>query len=428
MSGETVLIVGNYRPTLAVIRSLVGRGRRVIVGRAAAEPHTEGSAGAEYARGVAEVWPHPAIEQDREGFLGSLVSFLSSRPDIGMVFPVSETAVLTLARARDRLPSGCRLAAAEPALIELCIDKQAMHGIAEQAGLRLPETRTVRDLEAVRQAASDIGYPCVLKPLAPRDRLLGRKAMICRSANELEREMPAWPSEHERILVQQRADGPRHNIYFAAEKGRILDRIEVIIGRTDTIDGTGLAVEGRTIPASPGLDAQLARLLAHLGYTGVGCAQFLVRKGETDGTFLELGPRLGANFAVVNWCGLDLANAVIDLALGQTARFSTPPNRDRDNASYAWTYGDLCGLASAVRYRNAGGREAVSWAWRLLASAVRADMHLTWSWRDPRPTLVTYGRGIAFCFGKAARRLAAALALPGKADGSPRSAGRRGRR
>ena len=75
--------------------------------------------------------------------------------------------------------------------------------------------------------------------------------------------------------VEAHVSGPRHNVYFAARDGVWIDGVEVRAVRTDRLDDTGLAVEGVSVAATPALTEATAALLRVLGYTGVGCAQYL---------------------------------------------------------------------------------------------------------------------------------------------------------
>jgi hypothetical protein len=232
----------------------------------------------------------------------------------------------------------------------------------------------------------------VVKPLWPCSRLPGdHKAVLCRDESDLARQLPAWPAGHDRLLVQRLVDGPRHDLFFAARDGELLDVVEMLTVRTQRRDGTGLAVEGHTCPVSVGLREQLAALVAHLRYTGVGFAQFLVQPGK-DGAFIELNPRLSGNYRIADHAGLDLANIAVDLATDvPVERRSTAPT-GRAGHTYAWTFGDLVGLWYAIGRGEITRAGALASLGRITRTAVRADVHLTWSWRDPAPTIATYWR------------------------------------
>src|SRR6185503_17231776 len=83
-TGSAVLLLGNYRPTITLVRELKALSYAIIVGRGG------GEGGAEYSRFTDEIWDHPELEESPDAFLLSLRSFLLRRSDIGVVFPVAE--------------------------------------------------------------------------------------------------------------------------------------------------------------------------------------------------------------------------------------------------------------------------------------------------------------------------------------------------
>jgi hypothetical protein len=64
----------------------------------------------------------------------------------------------------------------------------------------------------------------------------------------------------------------------------------------------------------------------------------------------------------------------------------------------AWSFGDLQGLVLAARQREVGAAQIGRWLYRVVRSAIRADIHTTWSWRDPRPTLAIATAALAKLF------------------------------
>lgn len=408
--GEQVMVLGTYRPALTVVRALARRGRRVVVGREPKWRDAEGSAGVETSRYTTRVWDHPPIN-DAGAFLDALARELRRHNEPVYVLPVAQSAVIAVAGARALLPENGRVAAPPAGTVATCVDKALCLDAANAAGLSVLVSQVVHDREELLAVAERLA-PVVVKPMGPQPRLLGRKALLCRSTREVAEQLPAWPVGHDRLLLQRLARGLRHNLYFAARDGELLECVEVMITRTDRRDGTGLAVEGRTRPVSCGLRTQLERLAAHLRYTGVGCAQFLVEPGADDGAFLELNPRLGANYVVVDRAGLDLANLAVDLAAGLPCGPSGV--HAAHGLTYAWTFGDIHGLGHAIKHQRIAPIEALAWAARIARVALSADVHLTWCWRDPLPTLATYWSRLAV---PAWRRVVAGHPLGNRASG-----------
>lgn len=381
-ASRTVLLLGNFIPSLSVARALVAAGWRVTAGDGGEYSP------ARHSRAVDDIWTHPPISAP-DRFFESLAQLLASRPDIVAIMPLRPPYVGFLARHRDRLPEGITLAMTTPENVALCMDKERMYSLAARVGLPLRPAQAVRSLEALRSTVDEHGYPCVVRPTTDAGARLpgGRKAMTFPDAASLRDALPQWPTGHEALLVQRFVDGPRHNVFFAADHGHVLASLETRIDRTDAFDGTGSAIDGVSVASDPRLTRATHALVEATSYHGVGFAQFLV-PNEGDPHFLELNPRIAGSNAIAQRCGLDLAVAALELARGAdwrpTGAIPGPGVR------YVWTSRELFAIATSVVAREVGVGDSL----RRLAHAIRAawggDVHLSWSWRDPLPTLMIY--------------------------------------
>jgi predicted ATP-grasp superfamily ATP-dependent carboligase len=375
----TVLMVGNYGPSIAAARSLARAGYRVVAGdEGDGSPVTR-------SRACHSVWRHPPIE-DQDAFIGAVASKVAMER-VSVILPLRPNHVELLARRRAELPGDVALALPDWSVVQLAIDKPRMYALASELGVPHRRTAVARDPDELAQAADAVGYPCVIRPSAETAARLPerRKAIILTGREEMAARLRTWPHGHDRLLVQGYAGRRRRNIHFAARNGRILARVQTEAVRTDREDGTGLGVDGRSVPPDARLDAHCEALVGRLGYTGVGLFQFMTPPiGEPS--FLELNPRIGTALAFVETCGLDLAVAACRLASGRAwAPGSTrayPVGR-----RYAWTTKDIFGLRVARSQGAVSRPDTLRWLGRMLRTAIRADVHLTWSWRDPLPTV-----------------------------------------
>jgi predicted ATP-grasp superfamily ATP-dependent carboligase len=377
----SVLLLGNYRPTIALVRALRPRGYRTVVGLG-------GEGGAEYSRFTDEVWDHPPLTDGGEAFVAALDVLVARRPDLRVVLPVGEEFVRVLANARGRLPPGPRYAMPSAEVLDAVLDKAAAYRLAEASGVPVAPWAVVETYAELGPRCEAVGYPLVLRPLRSARRLAGRKALVVDGPETLRRLLPGWPPGQPALLAQRQVSGRRHNVYFAARAGRVVRRVEAVIERTDAADGTGLAVAGRTVVPSADLMRYTGALVARLHYTGVGCAQFLVAGGEAH--FLEVNPRIAGNHAVAEAAGLELGPLAIALAAPEPP--PVPFVDGRPGLVYAWTYGDVHGLKTALQGGAVGPGAACRWALAIAASLVRARVHMTWSWADPVPTVALFVR------------------------------------
>ena len=384
--GGSALLLGNYLPSLAAARSLAAAGFRVVVGDGGE------SCTVAHSRACDEVWKHPPIQRS-DDLLDALVTFLAGRPDVSIVLPLEESYVAFLARHRDRVPAGPIVAMPDPVTVSTCLDKGSMYRIAREEGVTCLPVSTAHDLASLNASAVDVGFPCLVKPVGrgigtlPGD----RKALVCADEGALARAFDVWPAGHAELLVQRYVRAPRDNVYFVARRGTIVACIESRILRTDRADGTGINVAAVTVPLVERVVQQCEALARRLGYTGVGLFQFLM-PARDEPIFMELNPRHGAGMAFMQACGLDLTLAACALASGTDLWHEVPGSSYPIGKRYAWTAGDLRGLWLSRARGEVDRAGALGWLAEALRSAVRADVHATWSPRDPLPTMMTFLR------------------------------------
>ena len=384
--GETVLLLGNYRPALTVVRALAAEGFRPMVGLGGHEGCVE------HSRYADESWDHTPLTGRGEAFIADLNALLAARPDITTVYPIAEEFTACLAMHGDRLPGRVVVASVDPAIFELCQDKVRMLEFVDALGVECLPFEVVTAYDQAIRAARRVGYPIVVRPLTPRVKLGTKKALICRDETEFRAALPAWPDGQHALLLQQEARGIRHNVFFAARGGRILRSLETRIFRTDRRDGTGYAVDGITVARTPQLHEECRRMAEALDYTGVGLAQFILDPRTGRSCFLELNSRIAGSHAITDGVGQELSLLAVELARGALSPRHLAPWDYPVGVRYGWSYGDLRGLKSAIAEGEVSYPEAAGWLLRSLFTAWRADVHMTWRWDDPLPTLALFAR------------------------------------
>lgn len=400
-SRTAVLLVGNYRPTLAIARALEPLGHPIIVAGQGGEGAAEAS------RHVREI---VAMADGRHGanpvWLSDPCSL--SDLDIGMVMPVTEEASRQIAECQELASRDVTwiMPAAETVLT--CLDKPAMYARCQALGIPTePFAETER--QHLSQAVASVGTPCVVRPEDSTRRIGDEKAVFIDTPAALDHSALNALPRRQRLIVQRKATGIRHNLYFAAAQGRLIAMCEARIARTDRRDGTGLAVEGVTLAPNADLVRWTETLTRSLDYTGIGCAQFLVDAHSGQYAFLEINPRVPGNHAIAEAAGLPLARLAVELATD--AYELAPLIVGRPGLRFAWTYGDLRGLRAAMRGGDLALGDGLSWLGKAASAAVQADLHMTWSRRDPRPTLTLYARQLGL--GRLTSGRHATLALGG---------------
>lgn len=378
----TMLLLGNYRPAIAVAQALKSDGHQVIAGQEG-EP-----LGAHCSRYVDAFWDHPPLKDDPAAFLEALMSLLMARPDIKAVVPVSEEFAVALARYERTIRQHTLLASPARRIVSLFSDKLAALTLAHSLGVPTLPFACVEDRASLLEQAERIGYPLTVRGLGTTARVFSKKALILADAQALTGAIAHWPDGHDRLLLQRFAAGHRHNLYFAARAGKLTGMLEAKILRTNALDGTGLAVDGITKTPDDQLVADLQKLITATNYTGIGLAQFIIDPTTGQRCFLELNPRISGSHVIAEQAGLPLSRMAVELARRATP--DVPANAAvKPGLRYVWTGGDLLAAKQALADGEITIARALGWAARAIWSALRADFHMICSWRDPGPALIS---------------------------------------
>jgi len=407
-SAPKVLILGNFRQTVTVIRSLARAGFAPIVGR-----EEEGAFGA-YSRYRAAVWEHPPVKQTA-AFLAALVAFLGARHDIPFIFPVGETALRCLALHLEQIPRGVRVIMPPPTTLLTCLDKAQMYQLVAELGIPRPQSYAVADLSQLLAAAERTGYPCIVKPNDSLSFFFGKKVVLCHTAEEAREAFASWPPGNDFLLVQRYIAGSRPSCHFAAVRGKILAYFEHDVLRTDRADGTGYEVEGMSVAPTPVLRHYCVALVERLQYSGVGCVQFLASADSGVKYFLELNPRLDATCALPYRYGYDFPRLALDCLASLEGGSPSPPRVPliySPGKRVHWLLGDLYGLLQALAAGEVAGRGALRWGGKLLGAFTRADVHLTFWWQDPLPTGFLYAQVLRALWNRVRRYVVAGSKCP----------------
>jgi predicted ATP-grasp superfamily ATP-dependent carboligase len=383
VSKPSALILGNYRPALTTARELSGLGYRVILG---VHP---GSTGAEWSRFVDEVLPIPALVAG-SGDLNAMLVDIAATRELALIVPISEAALNAVSAAASHIPKHVHLVMPSAETVAVCHDKYRWLLFARRSGIPCPDFAVCSTLAELRAVCETIGYPVVLRPIVAGTRVGKRKAVTLNGPSDEGQLAPHWPDGTSQLLVQKRFSGDRYNIYFGACDGALVREQHTISLRTDRADGSGQTIYGVTIERIPELSDLLAVAVRRMRYDGVGCAQFLYDPATRNACFLEINPRFGASYAFVERIGMNLTRLAVEIATGGPVSGDYPAE-GKAGTRFVWTYGDLIGIWYCLRHREIDRRGAWRWAVAALSAAVRADVHVTWSWRDPCPALVFYG-------------------------------------
>ena len=390
-----VLVLGDYRQTVTVVRSLGRAGFEVTLGT----EHARSSTG--LSRFVSDVWVYDNATPQR--FCNNLEAFLrSERPDF--VFTVGESQLRCLIGEAARFEPLSTWVNPEFATVARCFDKRAMYELAPAVGVPAVPWSRFTSAEDWRQQALAMGYPVVVKRKDSAVQVLARKALVFQDPAQFEPFLAAMQRDPDpaSLLLQKFAPGARHNCHIAAADGRLLAYFQQKVLRTDEPDDTGIGVAGMSVAPSRALRAHCEALTRALRYTGIGCIQFLLDESSGTAAFLEFNARMDSTAALPYCMGIDYPLLAVQLAAYRAARAAgrddagrlLPAPLAQDYAvgkTYHWLQGDLAACLAELRAGALGPTRLPARALSMGALALTSH-HLTFDWRDPLPALHMFWR------------------------------------
>jgi predicted ATP-grasp superfamily ATP-dependent carboligase len=390
-----VLVLGDYRQTVTVVRSLGRAGFEVTLGTD--DPRSSST----LSRYVSDVWVYDNASPQR--FCNSLEAFLrNERPDF--VFTIGESQLRRLLGAGPRLEPLAIWVNPEFATVGRCFDKSALYELAPTLGIPAVAWARFTSVQDWRERVLAMGYPVVVKPKDSAGRVLERKALIFENAAQFEPFLAGLSRDADAgsLILQKFATGVRHNCHVAAAEGNLVLYFEQKVLRTDEPDDTGIGVLGVSVAPSPMLRAHCEALTQALRYTGIGCIQFLVDERSGQVVFLEFNARMDSTAALPYRLGMDFPLIGVQLAAYRKARFlgrdearrllpAPHPGAYPAGRAYHWLYGDLKTCLNELRCGRIGAGRAAAWIADMARRSL-ASTHLTFDWRDPLPTLHMFWR------------------------------------
>jgi predicted ATP-grasp superfamily ATP-dependent carboligase len=245
---------------------------------------------------------------------------LDSRNRIDGVLCWDEASVIAAAQVSDALG----LPGADADMVLRCQDKHRTRLLLHAAGVPQPESILVEAVEQAVEAATEIGYPVVLKP---RDPAASMGVVLVASEAELREQFAlagdSTPSGTEvSVLVEEYADGPEISVDCAVQHGEVLPicLVHKQFGYLPYFEEVGHLVDGADpMLADDGFRTVLQRAHTALGFTeGLTHTEF--RLTPFGPKLIEVNPRLGGDlipYLGMRTTGIDPGLAAAAIAVGR---------------------------------------------------------------------------------------------------------------
>ena len=331
MSSNRILVTdGETRACVSAVRGLAAAGFEVV----SAAPRGQ-VAIAHWSRAVSGRIRTADPLADEAGFVASLEQAVRGG-DIDVLLPGSDASLLDISRRRARLEPHVRIGLPAADDVWRTLDKVELTAAAGRHALDAPPTVLCRSAVDALAAATDMGYPVVVKPVrsviegTPVRHRSGSE--LATGPDELSAIIDAFGGE---ALVQCRRGGAVVSFGGVFAAGGLLGEAVSRYQRTWR-PGAGNACYSQTIDGPPQLRERVGALLADLGWEGVFELE-LIERDDGGWHAIDMNPRPYGSMALAIGAGCNLPAIWCRHLLGE----APAPARAIPGVSYRWTDADL---------------------------------------------------------------------------------------
>jgi D-aspartate ligase len=323
---------------------------------------------------------------DGDGLLSALERL---RPfEAGAVlFPCTDSSVRTIAHGAPRL-SGFRIALPDADVVDQLMDKQRFAELVSAHGLPAPATRVVSDLEQAHRAASELRFPCVVKPAVktPRWEAAGPKVRRFPDARSWLASAAELLDLHPELVVQEWLPGADDclyscNVYVAPDGTPLVTFVARKLRQWPPHLGTSSLGEAVDDEAIRDLALQV---VSTVPFVGLGYVE--IKRDPTTGQDHVIEVNVGrptGRSAIAEGGGVELLETMYRDLVDQPL----PVARRQQDRPIKWMH-VVRDTASAMHYLRSGELTPLGWVRSVRGPKVYADLDLD----DPGPFLADLWR------------------------------------
>ena len=303
--GKVFVTDGQWRKTLAVVRSLGKKGIGVTVGE------NIRLATALFSKYAAKRVVYPSPGTKPEAFIDYLLDELKQRP-YDVLFPMEEETLLLVAKNKERISKLTYLLIPDYEKIEFARNKKNIIKKAQELDIPCPKTWFIEDISEIEKIAGEIRYPVVIKPQVSFGsygikRAKNKEELISRY-REVHR-IYSFPLIQETIPQEGKAFG----VSTLFNKDSEL-RAVFVHKRLREYPVTGGPSTLRESVKNKRVQELGVRLLKALNWVGVAMVEFKVDPRDGKPKLMEVNPRFWGSLQLAILSGVDFPYLVYRMA------------------------------------------------------------------------------------------------------------------
>lgn len=227
----------------------------------------------------------------------------------GVLISGSDAATEFLVRERERIPAALRSFEGPSSAHLRLMDKATLYDAAREAGVRCPWSREITTPEELDLAATEVPFPCIVKPShSHRGKLAGNyRTALAADVGELRAKVGAAIEAGVRMLITEWVPGGEANLEGAVTLRTADGGYTLAYGRRKVrqhpIDfGVGSLLRSAPVPDTMEL---AKRLVEHTGFVGLSSFEAKLHQETGERVLTEINVRVPLNYGLGDASGVD---------------------------------------------------------------------------------------------------------------------------
>jgi D-aspartate ligase len=375
MKNKAVILGCNYYIGLSTIRCLGIHGIHTV----AVDYSNQDNYGAD-SKYCSERILAPYYKENPQEFINLLRDYASKQTVPPVLIPCHDSYVEIIDQHLDELKQFFLIPQTEQGLWSKVMDKEALHRLAVEKGVPVPETVRLNEENFFEKIETILTYPCIVKPTDSPSFVakFRKKIFMVHNKKELEEALEKAKQADEEVIVQRIIPGFDDHMYtfdaYLNQDSKVTHWVTCQKFRQFPINfGASVYTGQRYVPELYDIGANF---LEEIGYKGFAEIEF--KKDEKTGKYylIEINARItnlnnllykvGVNFPYITY-------------MEMTGNQLTPKFVKEDTNRVFWYgYEDMLAVRDYVRSGQLSYKQVIK-------SYFKPKAYAIWDWKDPKP-------------------------------------------
>ena len=375
MNNKAVILGNNYYLGLSTIRCLGKYGIHTV-----AVDYSEENRYAAESKYVSEKLIVPHYQNETKEFIDALIDYAKSQDVKPVLIPCHDSYVEAIDAYLDEIREYYLIPQTEQGLYTTVMDKGKLHQLAEEKGMKVPETLTIDTENFHEKVESIIKFPCLVKPVDSPNfvKKFRRKLFKVHSMEELEEKIELAKNADLEVIIQRIIPGFDDHMYtfdtYLNQDAKVTHWTTCRKLRQYPINfGASVYTVQKHVPELYELGANFLEAIKFKGF-----AEIEFKKDAETGDYylIEINARITNLNSLLYKVGLNFPYITYMELTGQP--LEPKAVNHNTNTAFWYFYEDMLAVKD---YIKTGQLSAMT----VLKSLFRPKAYAIWDWNDPKP-------------------------------------------